>query len=169
MGGTAEAQEARRSAIAKIVAASPSGWRVADVRRQLESDYGIVVVLSPTVYRDLRALGISPPKRAGEARRSAIAKIVAASPGGWTVADVRRQLESDYGIVVSLGPLYRDLKALNITPPTGAKPAAGYQRMTFDLPEALYEQLKIAAVLERRPMRELFEEATREWLEMHGK
>ena len=108
-------------------------------------------------------------KRAGEARRSAIAKIVAASPGGWTVADVRRQLESDYGIVVSLGPLYRDLKALNITPPTGAKPAAGYQRMTFDLPEALYEQLKIAAVLERRPMRELFEEATREWLEMRGK
>ncbi len=106
---------------------------------------------------------------AQEARRSAIARIIAASPDVWTVADVRRQLESDYGIVVSLGPLYRDLKALKITPPTGAKPAAGYQRMTFDLPEALYEQLKIVAVLERRPMRELLEEATREWLEMHGK
>ncbi len=106
---------------------------------------------------------------AQEARRSAIAKIVAASPNDWTIADLRRQLKSDYGIVVTLKPLYRDLKALNITPPTRAKPAAGYQRRTFDLPEALYEQLKIAAVLERRPMRELLEEATREWLEMHGR
>ncbi len=104
-----------------------------------------------------------------EARRSAIAKIVAASLGGWTVADVRHQLESDYGIVVTLKPMYRDLKKLNITPPTWAKPAAGYQRMTFDFPKALYEQLKIAAVLKRRPMRELLAEATREWLEMHGK
>ncbi len=107
---------------------------------------------------------------AKEARRSAIAKIVAASPNDWTIADLRRQLKSDYGIVVAVRPtIYRDLKALNITPPTRAKQAAGYQRRTFDLPEALYEQLKIAAVLERRPMRELLEEATREWLEMHGR
>ncbi len=169
MGGTAEAQEARRSAIAKIVAASPDDWTIVDLRRQLKSDYGIVVAVRPTIYRDLRTLDISLPQRSGEARRSAIAKIVAASPGGWTVADVRHQLESDYGIVVTLKPLYRDLKALNITPPTKAKPAAGYQRRTFDLPEALYEQLKIAAVLERRPMRELLEEATRDWLEMHGR
>ncbi len=41
-----------------------------------------------------------------------------------------------------------------------AKPAAaGFIRSSFDLPEDLHERLKIAAVKERRPMRDLVEEA----------
>ncbi len=37
--------------------------------------------------------------------------------------------------------------------------AAGFIRSSFDLPEDLHERLKIAAVKERRPMRDLVEEA----------
>lgn len=41
-----------------------------------------------------------------------------------------------------------------------AKPAAaGFIRSSFDLPEDLHERLKIGAVKERRPMRDLVEEA----------
>ena len=41
-----------------------------------------------------------------------------------------------------------------------AKPAAdGFIRSSFDLPGDLHERLKIAAVKERRPMRDLVEEA----------
>ncbi len=41
----------------------------------------------------------------------------------------------------------------------GKLPAAGFIRSSFDLPEDLHERLKIAAVKQRRPMRDLVEEA----------
>lgn len=41
---------------------------------------------------------------------------------------------------------------------------AGHQRLSIDLPDALYSELKIQAAREKRPMRELVEEAVRSLL-----
>lgn len=48
----------------------------------------------------------------------------------------------------------------------GAKVAAqGFIRTSFDLPEDLYERLKIFAVRQRRPMRQVLEGALSEFLD----
>ena len=53
--------------------------------------------------------------------------------------------------------------------PSRAKFAAeGFTRTSFDLPDDLHERLKIAAVKEKRPMRELVVEAIRAGLDGSG-
>jgi len=47
----------------------------------------------------------------------------------------------------------------------GKPPAQGFTRTSFDLSDALYEELKIRAVRERRPMRELVNDALLVYLE----
>ena len=48
----------------------------------------------------------------------------------------------------------------------GAKlPAKGFTRASFDLADDLYEDLKILAVRERRPMREIVDQALRAYIE----
>ncbi len=53
----------------------------------------------------------------------------------------------------------------------GRMPAAGFRRTSLDLPEALYKQLKIASLDERRSLREILVEAAVAWLKQkkHGK
>jgi len=46
----------------------------------------------------------------------------------------------------------------------GKMAAAGYTRTSLDLPDALYEQIKITAVKKRCTMRECVEEAMVAWL-----
>jgi len=134
MGGTTAARDARRAAVAKIVAAAGDSWSVESVIEQLASDYGIAATRSP-IYQDLSALKLAPPKRPGAARDS--------RTRATTKAPFKRRPARS----------------------PGAKPAAeGYQRTNFDLPEQLYIDLKMAAVLERRTMRGILEEATRAWL-----
>ena len=54
-------------------------------------------------------------------------------------------------------------------PDSKAKPAAeGYTRASFDLPEDLHQRLKIAAVQEKGPMRDVVEEAIQAWLAERG-
>ncbi len=51
-------------------------------------------------------------------------------------------------------------------PGSKANPAAeGMLRTTLDLPESFHQRLKIAAVRQKRPMRDLVEEAVRSYLE----
>ena len=47
----------------------------------------------------------------------------------------------------------------------GKPPAQGFTRTSFDLPNDLYEELKILAVRQRRPMRELVETALRGYID----
>ena len=50
-------------------------------------------------------------------------------------------------------------------PDSKAKPAAeGYTRATFDLPDDLHTRLKVAAALDKSPMRDVLEEALEAWL-----
>ena len=54
-------------------------------------------------------------------------------------------------------------------PDSKAKPSAvGYTRASFDLPDDLHTRLKLAAVQEKGPMRDVVEEAIQEWLADHG-
>jgi len=46
----------------------------------------------------------------------------------------------------------------------GRMPAAGFRRTSLDLPEELYKQLKIAALDERRSLREILVEGAIAWL-----
>lgn len=46
----------------------------------------------------------------------------------------------------------------------GKMAAPGFRRTSIDLPEGLYEQLKIRAVKERRPLRDCVEEALALWI-----
>lgn len=47
-------------------------------------------------------------------------------------------------------------------------PAEGMQRATFDLPASFHERLKFAAVQEKRPMRDLVEDALTSYLKRKG-
>ncbi|HVT58668.1 MAG TPA: hypothetical protein VHR45_09720 [Thermoanaerobaculia bacterium] len=47
-------------------------------------------------------------------------------------------------------------------------PAGGFTRTSIDFPDDLHVRLKIAAVHERRPMRELVEAAVVVWLNERG-
>jgi hypothetical protein len=60
-------------------------------------------------------------------------------------------------------------KAKRVEKRSKAKPpAVGFTRASFDLSDTLHERLKIAAVREKRPMRELVEEALASHLQKSG-
>ena len=50
----------------------------------------------------------------------------------------------------------------------GRMPAPGFMRTSLDLPDELYERLKIAALKERRTLREIIREGMTLWLQSKG-
>jgi len=144
MGGTAAATARRREAIREIMAAGKVE-SVPEIQQALESDYGITVSVNP-IYLDLGVMGIEQPQRSGKAASNPAPKKPRKAAPKRTPAPAKP------------------------TPRPGAKPAAdGYQRTSLDLPNGVYERLKIAALMDRRPFREIIEQAAIEWLDRNDR